>query len=302
MANIILNNTINVLTKSELLGSAPYTVDKCCYQSAYNPNWLWSNKDKDAVNKMKSSSIISNTCFVDKTTFFDRTGYNKSVFKDKMHSECIICFEKFARPAYLSCCGNFVCFACVLDHINTRKDGTSCMFCRQDILSIPYVIESIADTKLHYFGLVSNSISRKKWISSLIESGSFDSIIIVINGKNDMDELDQDLHALCFDINDDLTSIASCECLVFMTKSSKDDITKLKDNSGAKYVIMFASNVPEQSNDNNIIITGLKYGLDSIDNADYIHMPMSYRGQGIGRAQRPGRMCPLKIIYLGNSN
>lgn len=228
-------------------------------------------------------------------------------------TNCPICMEDFnyvAKKIVLNCCKNCFCSVCVLNIINKQTKHVKCPMCRED-------------TKLNQSAIFYDEKEIEEEMEKIrLENKRIEEENERIRIKKEEDEKRRI-------INGDLTKIERLEKLLIELneKSHKkilifsqythifSEIVKLLQKSNMKYARFDdGSNIKKlndiidkyKNNDIDIILLDTSMyaaglNLEMSTDVIFLHNTEKYN-QVIGRAQRPGRTCPLNVYYLRYEN
>ena len=110
----------------------------------------YTNLENNNVSLISSTDSLSSDSSESSQTSQTSQTSQSSINSD---TDCNICFNKFHTndKVTLPCCEKKVCSKCIFDwHI--KKRGTSCMFCRKEIVELPITSEN-------YITIISNDNS-----------------------------------------------------------------------------------------------------------------------------------------------
>ena len=187
---------------------------------------------------------------------------------------CSICFDEHTNPAAVKCCQNIFCLQCITMCLKSKN---TCPMCRSSIsLNNLSVIKTPSIQSRQ-----SNALPNK-------EDALFELLTVYSHGK-----------FLIFSSHDQ-----SFVYIENSLKSTGNEVVKLMGSSSRVSNILSRFKTGDL---NVLMLNSTHYGTglnleNTTDLVFYHKMPSDMEKQVIGRAQRAGRSCPLRIHYLYQEN
>ena len=213
----------------------------------------------------------------------DTINYINTKITETLQDDCFICMDKYDTPVLVDCCNAIFCLKCLME---TLKRKNSCAMCRSpvDLKKITHITESCSS-------------------DSNLKPTSHDSIVFTDNTKTTaMKHLLSYIFTIepearvivCSDHDESFNNLDTTCCKSSKLQGNSDQIVDTLERF-------------KRGDFNVLFLNSKEYGKGlNIQFANYVilyhAMDVATEVQVIGRAQRPVRTTPLKIIYLRDTN
>lgn len=205
----------------------------------------------------------------------------------KENDMCYICYEEMQDKAIMACCKNAFCWSCLSQYWTAcGHRGRKCPYCRQDVTCRYNVVRVIPDPVPDLVEDESTEDDKKSKLENITELFREDKVgakvIIFSDFPKIFDRVKETLH-------DDL-GVSCIELNGGNVNDLQRDIAKFKQ--GDARVLMSNSG-----------LYGCGMNLEMTTDIIFVHKVLDHmHDQVIGRAQRPGRTCRLRVWQLLHKN
>lgn len=205
----------------------------------------------------------------------------------KENDMCYICYEEMQEKAIMACCKNAFCWSCLSQYWTAcGHRGRKCPYCRQDVTYRYNVVRVIPDPVPDLVEDESTEDDKKSKLENITELFREDKVGAKVIIFSDFPKI--------FDrVKEGLKDDLGVSCIELNGGNVRDlqrDIAKFKQ--GDARVLMSNSG-----------LYGCGMNLEMTTDIIFVHKTLDHmREQVIGRAQRPGRTCRLRVWQLLHKN
>lgn len=232
----------------------------------------------DAEKQAKVNAIIEKIAYIE-----SNISHINNKIKDMMKDNCLICADTYNTPVITKCCSNVCCLQCLVKSLELSNGA--CPVCRLPTSSKDYTLIDLTSS-----GTISRSPIVIKNFDKLNKLDVLSSVLSTIFKTGSAKVI------ICSNYDETYNNIVKQQSSYNVSKLSGDAISiqKILDDFNKSNINILFLNSKQYGAGLNIPCTSHIILLHKMDG--------STEAQVIGRAQRPNRKTPLKIIYLRDNN